>query len=197
MQRSYSGAVIRAIGVTDYERVMDAIMQKRYWDYMVDVKLKLEYVDLLTDNMYIKNIAIALFCAIMSTASIGAWFQLQKLAFLWAPLFAAFQVLNAVKSHLPYSIALTGIFPAQKKLKLLYNKIEHNWFRVESGALSETEINDMLFDFKNKCVEIESGLFNGHSLLPNKRLEKKANSRTDAYFKEYFNIPKAISEKEL
>ena len=41
-------------------------------------------------------------------------------------------------------------------LKFLYNKIEYNWFKVASGDLSEDEINELLYSFKDEFANIEN-----------------------------------------
>ena len=57
-------------------------MQNRYWNYMKQVKFVINYLDLWSDNMYIKDMIIKVFSAIMSSASIAAWAIWQKYTFL-------------------------------------------------------------------------------------------------------------------
>ena len=47
------------------------------------------------------------------------------------------------------------LVPFMEDLKFLYNKIEYNWFKVASGDLSEDEINELLYPFKDEFANIE------------------------------------------
>ena len=110
---------------------------------------------------------------------------------------AILQVVNAVRAYLPYSTTLKNIALPQKSMKLLYNKMEYNWFQVKSGVLSEAQINEMLYNFENEYVEIENEILKDGVHLTNKRMVKQADDRTNTYFDNHFIIRKSISEKEL
>lgn len=172
-------------------------MQNRYWNYMKQVKFVIDYLDLWSENLYRKDMSIKVFSAIMSSSSIAAWAIWQKYAFLWALLIAILQVINAVKAYIPYGTTLKNIASSQKNMKLLYNKMEHNWFQVQSGVLSEAQINEMLYDYKNEYVEIENEIFKDGVHLTNKKLVKQADDRTNTFFENNFIIKKSISEKGL
>lgn len=168
--------------------VGDKNMQKRYWNYMTNIRFRIFYLDLYADNVYKRDMGIKVFSAIASSASIAAWAIWQELAFFWSMIIAVFQVMNAVKGYLPYSTILKNIGSAQKNLKLLYNKIEYNWFWVESGEFPEEKLNELLHDFEKEYIEIESQCFEGGTpWAENEKLHKKAEQKMKVYFENNFN----------
>ena len=71
-------------------------------------------------------------------------------------------------------------------LKFLYNKIEYNWFKVASGELTEEEINDLLYTFKDEYTNIENKNLKEETLLENEDLKKVADEKTNLYFENNF-----------
>ena len=71
-------------------------------------------------------------------------------------------------------------------LKFLYNKIEYNWFKVASGELSEDEINELLYAFKDDFASIENKNLKEETLLENNKFKTIADKKTDVYFENNF-----------
>ena len=67
-------------------------------------------------------------------------------------------------------------------LKFLYNKIEFNWLKVASGDLSENEINELLYSFKDEFTNIENKNLKEETLLENNKFREIADRKTDEYF---------------
>lgn len=65
-------------------------------------------------------------------------------------------MLTAIKGFRPYNRRLKILVPFMEGLKFLYNKIEYGWFKVASGDLTEEEMNDLLYSFKNEFTNIEN-----------------------------------------
>lgn len=161
-------------------------IQERYWIYMNQIKFEILYLDLYADNIYKYDIAIKIFCAIASSAGIAAWAMWGQLAFIWSIIIAISQVLAAVKEFLPYHLVLKSIAASQKPFKLLYNDIEHKWLEVASGNLTEEEINELLYDFQKKHINIENELFKKGIPFLEKKIKKDAEQKTDVYFQNNF-----------
>ncbi len=68
----------------------------------------------------------------------------------------------------------------------MYNKIEYSWLKVASGELTEEEINDILYKFKNEFTNIENKNLKEETLLENKKFMKIADEKTDLYFENNF-----------
>ena len=161
-------------------------MQEKYWRYMVQLKAWIFYLDLYEEDSYKWDKKINIFSAVASSTSIAAWAIWNQFSYLWSVIIAVSQVLNAIKSFLPYHNRMKAIIPFMEDLKFLYNKIEYNWFKVASGDLTEVEINELLFSFKNEFTNIENKNLKEETLLENEVFKEKADKRTDTYFENNF-----------
>lgn len=161
-------------------------MQEKYWRYMVQIKAWVFYLDLYAEDSYKCDKIINIFGAIASSTSIAAWAIWQQFSFVWSIIIAISQVLAAIKGFLPYSKKLKILVPFVEDLKFLYNKIEYNWFKVASGELTEEEINELLYAFKNEFTNIENKNLEEETLLENAALMKEADEKTDLYFRNNF-----------
>lgn len=161
-------------------------MQEKYWRYMVQIKAWIFYLDLYGEDSYKWEKRINVFSAIASSTSIAAWAIWQQLSFVWSFIIAISQVLSAIKGFMPYSKRLKAIVPFMEDLKFLYNKMEYNWFKVASGEMTEEEINETLYGFKNEYTNIENKHLKDETLLENESFKKKADIKTNAYFENNF-----------
>lgn len=169
-------------------------MKEQFWKYMQQIQFKIFYLDLYADDAYKKDRAIKGFSAVASSGSIAAWAIWQRWIFGWAVIIAASQVINAVKGYLPYSARLKNIEQAQKPLKLLYNKIEYSWLSVQSGELTEKQINELLYEFQREYIEIESQVSNGDIFLGSKKMRERAKEQTELYFNNYLTSASSITD---
>lgn len=143
-------------------------------------------MDLYGENSYKWEKRINVFSAIVSSTSIAAWAIWQQLSFAWSFIIAISQVLSAIKVFLPYSRRLKSIVPFMEDLKFLYNRMEYTWFKVASGEMTEEEINEILYEFKNEYTNIENKHLKNETLLENEKFKKKSDMKTDACFKNNF-----------
>lgn len=153
---------------------------------MVQIKAWIFYLDLYGENSYKWEKRINVFSAIVSSTSIAAWAIWQQLSFAWSFIIAISQVLSAIKGFLPYSRRLKSIVPFMEDLKFLYNRMEYTWFKVASGEMTEEEINEILYEFKNEYTNIENKHLKDETLLENEKFKKRSDMKTDAYFENNF-----------
>ena len=151
-------------------------MQEKYWKYMVQIKAWIFYLDVYTEDSYRWDRIINIVVAIASSTSIAAWAIWQKYSFVWSIIIAISQVLTTIKGFLPYSKRLKMLVPFMEDLKFLYNKIEYNWFKVASGDLSEDEINELLYSFKDEFSNIENKNLKEETLLEKDNFRKIAKN---------------------
>ena len=161
-------------------------MQEKYWRYMVQIKAWIFYLDLYEESSYKWNRRINVFSAVVSSTSIAAWAIWQQFSLLWSIIIAISQVLNAIKVYLTYNIRLKLIASFMEDLKYLYNKMEYNWLKVSNGELTEEEINELLYTFKNEYTGIENKNMKEEILLDNENFKKEADQKTDFYFENNF-----------
>ena len=149
---------------------------------MVQIKAWIFYLDVYTENSYRWDRIVNIIVAIASSTSIAAWAIWQKYSFVWSIIIAISQVLTTIKVFLPYSKRLKVLVPFMEDLKFLYNKIEFNWLKVASGDLSENEINELLYSFKDEFTNIENKNLKEETLLENNKFREIADRKTDEYF---------------
>lgn len=161
-------------------------MQEKYWKYTVQIKAWIFYLDVYTEDSYRWDRIINIVVAIASSTSIAAWAIWKKYSFVWSIIIAISQVLTTIKGFLPYSKRLKMLVPFMEDLKFLYNKIEYNWFKVASGDLSEDEINELLYSFKDEFANIENKNLKEETLLEKDNFREIADRKNDAYFANNF-----------
>ena len=130
-------------------------MQEKYWYYMVQVKASLFYLDIYAEESYKWDRRINAFCAIASSSSIAAWTIWEECSFIWGFIIAISQVLTAIKEYFPFAKRLKLLKPFIDDLKLLYLKMEYEWYKVAEGEFSENEINTLLYTYKKEISNIE------------------------------------------
>ena len=153
---------------------------------MVQIKAWIFYLDVYTEDSYRWDKIINIVVAIASSSSIAAWAIWQIYSFVWSIIIAISQVLTTIKGFLPYSKRLKMLVPFMEDLKFLYNKIEYNWFKVASGDLSEDEINELLYSFKDEFANIENKNLKEETLLEKDNFREIADRKNDAYFANNF-----------
>ena len=90
------------------------------------------------------------------------------------------------KQYLPFGRRLKYLQPFIEDMKLLYLKMEYDWYKVAAGELSETEINGLLYSYKKEYSGIESKYLKEEILVENVKYKNKADIKTEEYFKNNF-----------
>lgn len=153
---------------------------------MVQIKAWVFYLDIYAESSYKWERRIDIFSAIASSGSIAAWTLWEDFSYVWAFIIAVSQVLTAIRSFLPYSRRLKFLVPFIESLKLLYNKIEYNWLKVASGDLTEEEINELLYNFKEEFTNIENKNLKEVTLVECRKFQEIADNKTNLYFTNNF-----------
>lgn len=153
---------------------------------MVQIKAWTFYLDIYAEDSYKWDRRINIYGAIASSSSIAAWTIWQNWSFIWAAIIAISQVLTAIKQYLPFGRRLKYLQPFIEDMKLLYLKMEYDWYKVAAGELSETEINGLLYSYKKEYSGIESKYLKEEILVENVKYKNKADIKTEEYFKNNF-----------
>lgn len=161
-------------------------MQQKYWNYMVQVKAWIFYLDIYAEHSYKWNNRINMYGAIASSSSIAAWAIWREWSYLWAFVIAIAQVLTAIKEFLPFSKRLKLLQPFIDDMKLLYLKMEFDWYKVAEGEVPESEINKLLFEYKKEYSDIESKYLKDEMLIENLDYKEQADQKTEYYFANTF-----------
>lgn len=161
-------------------------MQEKYWYYMVQIKSSLFYLDIYAEESYKWDRRINAFGAIASSSSIAAWAIWEECSYVWGFIIALSQVLTAVKGYFPFAKRLKLLKPFIDDLKVIYLKMEYEWYRVAGGELTEKEINTLLYAHKKDVSAIEGKYLKDDVLIENKNYMHIANNKTSIYFENNF-----------
>ena len=161
-------------------------MQEKYWYYMVQIKASLYYLEIYAEHSYKWDKGVNIYGAIASSTSIAAWAIWKEISYFWAFIIALSQVLTAIKEYLPFGRQLKILRPFIEELKLLYIKMEYDWYKVAAGEMTETEINTLLFTYKKEFAGIESKYLSEEVLVENSNYMKEADQKADKYFENNF-----------
>ena len=159
-------------------------MQKKYWSYLVQIKAWIYYLDIYVEKSFQWDRRIKVFVA--SSSSIAAWTIWKEWSYIWGVIIAVSQVLTAIKDYFPFGRRLKILKPFIDELKILYIKIEYDWFKVAEGEVTEKEINQLLFDYKKQFSEIESKYLNEEILIENLEYRNLADQKVTKYFENNF-----------
>lgn len=161
-------------------------MQEKYWRYMVQIKAWIYYLDIYAEKSYKWDRRINIYGAIASSSSIAAWAIWKDWSYVWAFIIAISQVLTAIKDFLPFGRRLKLLRPFIEDMKLLYIKIEYDWYKVAEGELTEKEINTLLFSYKKEFASIENKYIKEEVLLENSNYKEEADQKNNRYFANNF-----------
>ena len=95
-------------------------------------------------------------------------------------------MLTAIKQYLPFGRRLKYLQPFIEDMKLLYLKMEYDWYKVAAGELSETEINGLLYSYKKEYLGIECKYLKEDILVEIVKYIYNADIKTEEYFKNIF-----------
>jgi hypothetical protein len=161
-------------------------MQEKYWNYMVQVKSSVYYLDIYAEQSYKWDRRINVYSAIASSSSIAAWAIWKEWSYVWAIIIAISQVMTAIKVYFPFSARLKLLRPFLEEMKVLYIRMEYDWYKVAEGELTENEINSLLFSYKKEYFDIEGKYLKEEVLLENSKYMSEADHKTNQYFQNNF-----------
>lgn len=161
-------------------------MQNKYWKLMTHYKFSLYYFDEHFYRYTKWDRAIKIFLGIFSSSAIASWVIWQHLSFIWAVIVASSQVITIINSYLPYKNRIKQIAELRSRLIPIYCDVEHKWYKVSEGLLSESEINDLCYNFSKEWSSIADEFFKDDSLPNYKTLINVADMKKNKYFDNCF-----------
>ena len=158
-------------------------MQEKFWNYLLQVRTNVEYLDVYAEKTYIVDRNLRIICAIASSSAIAAWAVWTELAFLWSGVIVISQVISAIKDVLPFSQRMKMLKELNGAMKSIFQRMEYDWYKVSDGQLTEEEINELLFDYKRAVSEIENKFLSDSILVENNQYTAIAEEKCEKYFK--------------
>ncbi|MGG5826051.1 hypothetical protein [Aeromonas salmonicida] len=160
--------------------------QKKYWREMDQLKVHTLYLEGYLEKTVQTDMAINMFLAIASSASIAGWVVWQPLSFLWGGIIALSQAINAIKPYLPYAKRLKSLQAASGELESVFISMEGLWFKVSEGHLTAEEVHGLQIKYKERIRQISQKHF-GSSILPeDKKILHKAQDTASIYFNNFY-----------
>lgn len=157
-------------------------MQEKYWNYLIQVKTNVEYLDVYAEKTYLIDRNIRIICAVASSSAIAAWAIWTNLAFAWSAVIVASQVLSAVKDILPFSQRMKMLKELNEAMKNIFQRMEFDWYKVSDGQFTETEINEILFYYKREVSDAENKFMSENILVEREQYTLIAEEKCEKYF---------------
>lgn len=160
----------------------------KIWYEFVHAKMGDEYLSLYLCRQ--KNIRkwFKIITIIFSASGIFGWSIWKPIAWVACGGIAVVQVFTSIESYL---IHTETQLEELSKLRLLYytrsNKLEELYSQLIKDEITEIKADSLFFEFRRSAQEIEE-LDNKLNIKSIKKLERKAQLRTDNYLKTYYNI---------
>lgn len=160
-------------------------MQKKYWAFLFQIKWALEYMNLIYERAYKRDRGISIVIALVSGVTIAAWKIWQKLGTTWAIILGMGQALAIIKPFLSCGVLIEHLPTTCSDISNLFAKCEKSWFDVSGGKLSESEINDLLFEYKEQFNLIDNTARVKCKAIPS---SKKLIAQADKCMTSYFEL---------
>ena len=162
--------------------------QEMYWTELVQLKSQSYYLDAYQIECERYDNLLKMFLAVVSSSSIATWAIWQRFGMLWGGIIAVSQVLNAIKSFLPWERRTREIASLGKNLADVLLCAEQNWYAVAAGELTERQIHNLVIDLRRRRNDAENTHLQGHSLPVKDKHRTTAAKRTKEYFRVNYGI---------
>ena len=162
--------------------------QERYWRRLTELKTHSLYINLYQMKTEGRDRWINGFLAVASSSSIGGWAVFRDYAFVWGCIIALSQVITAIKDHLPYRRRLKPLSGLSHDLARLLLCVEHDWFDVSEGKLTNPAIQKKITGIRTQLVDLMKKHFESQSLPPDQTLMRLAESEAASYFSSHYGI---------
>lgn len=131
-------------------------MQRKYWLFMTQKRYEILYAE----RFFRKSIKIQrimdIVIALASLSSVGGWLAYAPLAFLWGGIIALSHIIVLIRPHLPYDKRADNIQNLFSLWRGVYLEIERDWYPISTGQVSEKSINNKIFDYNKRWIELET-----------------------------------------
>lgn len=167
---------------------MESPYPDRFWNFLVELKGHSIYLGEYLHVSEAHDNQIKVILAITSSSSIAGWAIWNHLAYGWAFLIALSQVISAVKPLLPFERRIKPLRALCYAYDELSLEVERTWFKIENGSLSESEINELLYNFRKTKLALWKKILDEVSLPHNAKLHAAAEILTTNHIKQQYSI---------
>lgn len=171
--------------ITDH----DTKAQEAYWHKLTQFKFDLFYYSLQFSFCVKTMRRIRITSAVLTALVTGAWMnwhELTQVSLTCAIIILVLQAISAGAELLPYDKRKQEIRELLNLLGPVYDEMEADWLKISDGQFTKADIQNKTYEYAAKQRDIHQHFFKDDALPEKKKLEKKADAETSAYFKMMF-----------
>lgn len=167
---------------------MSGNYQEKFWRELDQLRIHATYIEAYYEKTVRTDRFVSMVLAVASSGSIAGWAVWNNYSYVWAFIVAISQVINAVKSYLPYSKRLKSLNALSAELESLFLSMENHWFNVAEGYLSDEEIHKLHMKIKEQRRLIVQKNIGTIDLPHDKILMEEAIESAKRYFENFYTF---------
>lgn len=160
-------------------------MRERYWNNLINVRFQAFYFERYATFIECLDKGSAIFLALASSTSVGAWLVWKEHTAVWASVIGVSQVLIVVKPYLPFLRKASDYTRCALALENLYNTLEKTWFECDREN-EAVDFERALAQLRAKKLTLDTH-FSSLPMLSLNYITTKARKDIDAFMK--LNFP--------
>jgi hypothetical protein len=170
------------------EVCMSGNYQEKFWRELDQLRIHATYIEAYYEQSVRTDRFVNMFLALASSGSIAGWAVWNEYQYVWAIIVASSQVVNAIKSHLPFTKRIKALGALSAELESLFLSMENHWFNVAEGRLSEEEIHQLHMKIKEqRRMAIQKNI--GTIDVPlDQKLMDEATLNAKQYFENFYSF---------
>lgn len=162
--------------------------QKNFWLKLQQFKFDLIYYNLHFSHCIAVMRGIKYISAGLTTVTTGIWIQwndVKAISTICAIVIFLLQAFSTLSELLPFDKRRDELREMVNELEPLYIKMENDWRKIANGEMTESKIFRLSNNYDYKQAAIEKHYLKTDSLTPREYIRKKADDRTEEYFKNF------------
>lgn len=167
---------------------MSGNYQEKFWRELDQLRVHATYVQGYYEKTVQTDRFVSMILAIASSGSIAGWAVWNQYQYVWAFIVAASQVINAVKSYLPYSKRLKALNYLSAELEILFLSMENHWFNVAEARLNDEEIHELHMKIKEQRRLIVQKHIGSIDLPLDQKIMDESIDSAKRYFKNFYTF---------
>lgn len=151
-------------------------MREKYWAMYERIKYSERYFFYYREYAWKRDKAIKAFLVIVSLSNVANLALIKQFSTAWAIIAAVAQILSALAYLIPFSEQVTALNLFLPELDKLLCKIDRDWDRINIlKVLSDTDINDLVYQYDLAFSSLENQFTNGIQFSPREKCKKYAD----------------------
>jgi len=162
-------------------------LKQKYWNMYSQLNFDSHYLALFLKRYVFWSNLISVTLAVLTSGSVTAWVIWQSYPLVWAIIVAFSQIAFIIKDHLPFLKYISPLKYLLPELEKLLLDIDYTWEKINHNSLSDNDINDLVFDFEAKWLEIKEK-YTPNLSLHSEKIRMCAHKTNMGYFAQKYNL---------